>query len=220
MSKLLYFSLFSLTFISCSFPDEEDIYDHKIKVGYVYCSDGSTLHPDFFKDSNKKAIGVVFWINSNFKANDDLAYAVSLEDLENDFLINSDENIDNVTEDENDFNGASNTAGYLAIGIKDSLKKIPAIEKVVKYAPENVTGWFVPSAGQAKTISNNIEAVYETFTKLNAQKFNDWYWTSTEDGNGEKSPDYFSLIISLNKGRVTNSRKSNVYKIRPIIAIR
>ena len=46
-------------------------------------------------------------------------YAVSLEDLEENPLIDTDEDIANVSEDENSFDGAANTAAIMNFAIKD-----------------------------------------------------------------------------------------------------
>lgn len=173
-----------------------------------------------FSPSEKEAIGVVFWCNDGNNPNiKETAYAVSLEDLEENPLIDTDEDIANVSEDENSFDGAANTAAIMNFAIKDSLA-YPAAQKAIEYAPKGVTGWFIGSIAQNKAISNNLEKVYSSFSIIGGTHFDGWYWSSTEDGAGKDTPKVFALISSLTKGRATSTSKRNSFKIRPIIAIR
>lgn len=142
-----------------------------------------------------------------------------LEDLEENPLIDTDEDIANVSEDENSFDGAANTAAIMNFAIKDSLA-YPAAQKAIEYAPKGVTGWFIGSIAQNKAISNNLEKVYSSFSIIGGTHFDGWYWSSTEDGAGKDTPKVFALISSLTKGRATSTSKRNSFKIRPIIAIR
>ena len=97
----------------------------------------SLIH--IFSPSEKEAIGVVFWCNDGNNPNiKETAYAVSLEDLEENPLIDTDEDIANVSEDENSFDGAANTAAIMNFAIKDSLA-YPAAQKAIEYAPKGVT---------------------------------------------------------------------------------
>ena len=139
--------------------------------------------------------------------------------LEENFLINTDEDIANVSEDESSFDGAANTAAIMNFAIKDSIA-YPAAQKAIEYAPKGVTGWFIGSVAQNKAISNNLEKVYSSFAIIGGTYFDGWYWSSTEDGAGKDTPKVFALISSLTKGRATSTSKKNSFKIRPIIAIR
>lgn len=115
------------------------------------------MHPSLFSPNEKEAIGVVFWCNDGNNPDiKETAYAVSLEDLEENPLIDTDEDIANVSEDENSFDGAANTAAIMNFAIKDSLA-YPAAQKAIEYAPKGVTGWFIGSIAQNKAISNNLE---------------------------------------------------------------
>ena len=129
------------------------------------------------------------------------------------------QDIANVSEDENSFDGAANTAAIMNFAIKDSLA-YPAAQKAIEYAPKGVTGWFIGSIAQNKAISNNLEKVYSSFSIIGGTHFDGWYWSSTEDGAGKDTPKVFALISSLTKGRATSTSKRNSFKIRPIIAIR
>ena len=199
--KKIYIILLSIIGVISSCTKHEDIIDTSLQPGSILCSDGSIVHPSLFSPSEKEAIGVVFWCNDGNNPNiKETAYAVSLEDLEENPLIDTDEDIANVSEDENSFDGAAN--------------------KAIEYAPKGVTGWFIGSIAQNKAISNNLEKVYSSFSIIGGTHFDGWYWSSTEDGAGKDTPKVFALISSLTKGRATSTSKRNSFKIRPIIAIR
>lgn len=218
MKKLLYICLFMLCISSCS--KHEDIINTDFQVGNILCSDGSILHPSLFDGSEKKAVAIVFWCNDGSNPNiKDMGYAVSLEDLPADLLIDMDEDISNVSESETEFDGAANTAAIANIAIKDNIN-YPAVKKALEYAPYGVTGWFIGSVAQNKAIKPNIEKVYSSLDIVKGEKFEGWYWSSTEDGAGKDTPKMFSLISSLQEGRTTSSSKRNYFKVRPLIAIR
>lgn len=219
--KKIYIILLSIIGVISSCTKHEDIIDTSLQPGSILCSDGSIVHPSLFSPNEKEAIGVVFWCNDGNNPDiKETAYAVSLEDLEENPLIDTDEDIANVSEDENSFDGAANTAAIMNFAIKDSLA-YPAAQKAIEYAPKGVTGWFIGSIAQNKAISNNLEKVYSSFSIIGGTHFDGcWYWSSTEDGAGKDTPKVFALISSLTKGRATSTSKRNSFKIRPIIAIR
>lgn len=216
--KVIYTILIGVLMSSCC--KHEDAIDTSFQPGNVLCSDGSVIHPSTFSESQKTAIGIVFWCNDgNDTSIKDIGYAVSLEDLEAALLIKTDEDIANVSESESNFDGAANTAAIMTFAIKDSLD-YPAVKKAIEYAPKGVTGWFIPSVAQQKAISQSLNKVYSSFEVVGGQKFDGWYWSSTEDGAGKETPKTFGLVSSLQEGRITSTNKTNSFKVRPIIAIR
>lgn len=203
---------------SCS--KHEDVLNIEFQVGNILCDDGSVLHPSLFRDSGKKAVGIVFWTNEGNNSNVvDMGYAVSLEDLESEMLVDASENISSVSEDETAFDGAANTAGIISFGVTKNVLT-PAATTVCNYSPDGVAGWFIPSAAQSKQISANINKIYDSFDLVNGSRFSGWYWTSTEDGSGKDNPDMYVLVSSISEGRLTVSNKKKSNKIRPIIAIK
>ena len=120
--KKIYIILLSIIGVISSCTKHEDIIDTSLQPGSILCSDGSIVHPSLFSPNEKEAIGVVFWCNDGNNPDiKETAYAVSLEDLEENPLIDTDEDIANVSEDENSFDGAANTAAIMNFAIKDSL---------------------------------------------------------------------------------------------------
>lgn len=207
-----------ITLASCH--KHEPVIDNSLKVGNILCSDGSILNPSLVKSYAKNPIGVIFWRNDYKDASiTDQAYAVAIEDIGEDYLIDIVENISKVSEDEAKFDGSSNTSALITFCIENNINS-PVIKKVVSYNPYNVSGWFLPSVAQAKELSFRIQEITPSLEKIGGKGFSGWYWTSTEDGNGSQSPLIYNLIISYKENRVTNSIKSNKLLIRPIIAIR
>lgn len=204
----------------CSCIKHEEVIDTSFQVGNIYCSDGSIVHPTLFAGSGKQAVGVVFWCNDGQdKSITDAGYAVSLEDLSPVSWAELDSDISNVSEDESAFDGAANTASILAYGAANGFLT-PAATNAIRYAPNGVTGWFVPSIAQCKAISLQYNKITQSFALVNGKGFSSWYWTSTEDGQGKNSPEMFALVAAFSEGRITSTRKNSLYPIRPIIAIR
>ncbi|GHT53640.1 hypothetical protein FACS189451_03820 [Bacteroidia bacterium] len=195
--------------------------DTTLQPGHILCSDGSLVHPSYFAESGKEAIGIVFWINEqNDPTIPEKGFAVSLQDSPHIYWANINEHVDNVSSNETDFLGAANTVAIISWGQKDSIPT-PAADYTLFFSPHNVTGWFIPSAGQMKAIHSSINKIYSSLEVVGGEKFsNIWYWSSTEDGTGSAAPDQYALIVSLTEGRVTNSDKKLNHPVRPVIAIR
>lgn len=218
MKKIYLFLSVLLIFSSCT-EHIEDI-DTSLKVGNIYCSDGSCISPTYYSGSGKKAIGVIFWVNEGSELTTDKGYAVSLEDLPSVCWADTTANFTNVSTSETAFNGAGNTATVLIFGMEKGFGT-PAFDITLNFSPHNVTGWFIPSVAQAREIYKVKEKLYNAFPAVDIETFSDkWFWTSTQDGAGSANPQIFSLIISLQEGRVTSTSKINNFAVRPIIAIR
>ena len=88
--KKIYIILLSIIGVISSCTKHEDIIDTSLQPGSILCSDGSIVHPSLFSPSEKEAIGVVFWCNDGNNPDiKETAYAVSLEDLEENPLIDT-----------------------------------------------------------------------------------------------------------------------------------
>lgn len=215
--KTLYIIAIMVLVTSCT--KHEIVADYTFQVGNILCSDGSVVHPAQYS-SNKPAIGVIFWKNDGANPNIKVAgYAVSLVDLEAALLIDTNKDIPNVSESEAEFDGAANTAAIYNFALKDTLN-CKAVKQTLSFAPGNVSGWFIGSAAQNRAIYTNIAKIYQSFDLVGGEKFDGWYWSSTEDGAGEDNSKTFALISSLQTGSTTSSSKTSSFKVRPIIAIR
>lgn len=215
--KYIYMIFALLAVVSCT--KHEDIIDTSFQPGCILCKNGSVIHPSQY-DPAMGAVGVVFWCNDG--QNPDITasgFAIALEDIGVDYLVDSEEDISGVTESETAFDGAANTTAIYTFALKDSIS-FPAVQLTMSYKPSGMPGWFIPSAAQCKAVTQNLSKVYQSFDVVGAQRFSGWYWTSTEDGTGSETPKVFGLISSLEEGRTTPSNKRDSHNVRPIIAIR
>lgn len=212
---LVLFSILNL--FSCT--KHEEIEDTTFQIGNILCSDGSVLHPSLFAKSGKKAVGIIFWTNKGEDHISDYGYAVALHDIGRDIMIEKEDDISNVTENENDYNGASNTAAIIAYAKAEDVES-PAAKLAVEYSPMGMFGWYLPSVAQMRSLWINKDRVYKSLILVEGEIFNDWYWTSTEDGNGKDTPAMYMMSCAINEGRFTPSSKLKENKVRPIISIR
>lgn len=223
MKSIIYFPIYlailllSLFFSSCEKDDEE--ITNSLSSGNIYCSDGSTIHPSNYKGSNKKAVGVIFWVNTEENTSGTKALAVGLEDLGSALWADTLVAVPNVSVDLFAFDGGSNTASIISWGIDES-RKTTAITNAYNYSPLGVVGWFVPSHGEAKYFYSQKAIIESSFEICGGNNFKEWYWTSTQDGSGNDNSKLNALVISLKEGNSTVSKKSNLFAVRPIIAIK
>lgn len=212
---LLVFAIVSFIFSGCS--KYEDLLDSDIKPGYIYCSDGSIIHPSQYKESGKKAIGVIFWINTNGSLQDK-GYAISLNDIKKTQWATENVHIDNISSDATDYLGLANTAAMIIYNENDSTISMPAVDSIQNYM--NNVSWYIPSSGQLSLISGNLKTVTEALKSAGGEKLNDWYWTSTEDNTSDDTAIQYALTVSISNGAIVSSNKTNKYSIRPVITIR
>ena len=217
MKKVYYICILVCLLVSCT--KHEDVVNTDFQIGNILCADGRVLHPTLFNKEKDSAVGVVFWTNPGDAKIKDMGYAVALKDLESCMLIDAFENISSVTEDEKAFDGAANTAAILNFGITKEIET-PAAKKASEYIPHGLSGWFIPSAAQAKALSLSMTKVNSSLDFLGAAHCSGWYWTATEDGSGKETPDMYALISSISEGRISVSNKKSSNKLRPIIAIK
>lgn len=219
-TSYLILALITSTIIS-SCTKHEKIIDTSFQPGNILCSDGSIIHPSEYKNSSKQAVGIVFWCNNiQDTSTSVIGYAISLQDLPAEQLINTSENISSVSEDETSFDGEANTAAIKEFAEKDSIE-CPAITSVYNYVPYGYDGWYIGSVAQYKIAALNYPKIKATLDVVGqSDYFSGTYWTSTENGSGEQTSMFFAYTIHLENGTVSSSNKMKTNKIRPIITIR
>lgn len=217
MKNYIYIALITFFMLSCT--RHEDIIDTSFQHGNILLSNGNVIHPSVYNKEKDKAIGVVFWCNKDKDPKKAIGYAVSLQDIGTELLVNTTDNISSVSESEIDFDGESNTAGIITYAMKDSIE-CQAATLAMDYDP-GMKGWYIGSVAQQKAISQNITKIYESFRLIdNSEPFTGWYWTSTENGAGKETPQISAFIISLENGSLGACSKKEKNKVRPIITIR
>ena len=106
--------------------------DRTLKVGNIYCSDGSVMDPDTYKSEGRdNAAGVVFWVNDTLDT-ENKAYIVSLIDAEKgiwcDTLVST-----GVSTSITEYNGAANTAMLQAFEVR-AKTRVPAMNIAVYFS--------------------------------------------------------------------------------------
>lgn len=192
--------------------------DRTLKVGNIYCSDGSVMDPDTYKIEGKdNAAGVIFWVNDTLDT-EDKAYIVSLIDAENgiwcDTLVSA-----GVSTSITEYNGAANTAMLQAFEVR-AKAKAPAMNIAVNFS-DGIINWHLPSVKELMEIYRNREVIDYALKSCNGESFDKvWYWSSTEDNSGEQSKNFNANIVSLKEGRIQASHKFQSYYVRPVKAIK
>lgn len=215
---ILLLSIVMTVFASCT--EHEDMIDTSLRVGNLYCADGSVISPTAYPNSGKTAIGVIFWVNNNSEITTDKAYIVSLENLPAVQWCDTTENVSSVSTDkELKFDGKTNTTNLIDWGIKEG-RNTPAVTSAYNYVKNGISGWFLPSLAQANEISAQRNILYKSFEYCEGEKFGDTnfgYWTSNQDKDGASQN---AIYIILSQGKAIGSNKLDNFAIRPIIAIK
>lgn len=220
MNKTIKTMLFAVLMLLCAGCVKHTITtDRTLKVGNIYCSDGSIVDPDTYKhDNSDNAAGIIFWVNEGDSI-EEKAYIVSLRESSEsmfwaDTLIASGVNTSITALD-----GAANTAALQTFKIKNGCN-VPAMEEAVAYN-DGIESWFLPSAAQLMEVYKQKDAVKYAMKACNGQDFEAvWYWTSTEDNSGAENLKYNAYIVSLKEGRIQATNKFLWHKVRPVKAIR
>ena len=139
------------------------------------------------------------------------------EQIREDFLTERMENIGDVSEDMQSYDGLKNTSAYKIDAEKDSLA-VPAVDLALNYEAGSITGWYIGSVAQHTELFRNKDIVYDTFEKINGEIMKGYYWTSTEV---ESSPNYYSYSFSYegDSEKSLPALKNKKYKVRPFVTI-
>ena len=217
MKKILLF-ITSIVLLATSCTKHTLVSDRSLKVGNVYCSDGSVMDPDTYKsDGRDDAAGVIFWVNDTLDT-EMKALVVSLNNAQKstwcDTLAAT-----GVSTSIDEYNGSANTAMLQAFEMRNEVKA-SAAEIAVAFN-EGIINWHLPSVKELMEIYQNRAIIKyalkicggEDFTKI-------WYWSSTEDNYGEQNKNFYAYIVSLKEGRIHASHKFESYYVRPVKAIK
>lgn len=184
------------------------------KVGHVLCTDGGVMPLCKFIESDKEAIGIVFYVNSD-DAIPGKGYAVYLHDIDPAQFSES------ITE----FQGTS-----CSLDAHDGNENTYSLynNEIISPMARNVFDlWrfgqsaYVPSVKQARLLFEAKDDINERITICGGDALPDeaaecWYWTSTEvDGQSEAK----AWLVSMYSGTVQETPKNQTHKVRPIITI-
>lgn len=192
-------------------PEEAASQALPVSIGDVLCDDGTTVPAKQWAKSGKTAAGVVFYVDETKRH----GWALALRDKGNqrwgeegdiDGIPNSNEN-----EALADYNGKGNTAAILATG-----GSYPSVQSI-----ETSAGWYLPSAGQLRVLTQNLPKVNQTLKRLirkdvPAMLFaKGAYWSSSETPDGRAW--YVVDTGSLSNFFRTGYEKTQLYYVRAVI---
>lgn len=198
--------------------------DITMKVGNIYCEDGSIIDPINYKELGlTNAVGVIFWVNENSDV-EDKAYIVSRFDANfygnkqchwSDTLIST-----GVSTSITQMDGAANTSTITTYEINNG-GIFEAKDWSVKYNDQNCKNWYLPSTAQLTELFNNRQKIIDALVNCGGEDFSEvWYWTSTEDNDGSESNKYNAYIVSLIEGHIHAELKTNSHVVRPVKTIK
>lgn len=198
--------------------------DLTMRVGNIYCSDGTAIDPyNYKKNGMTNAVGVIFWVNDSLNV-EDKAYIVSRFDSKwnnntkcywSDTLAET-----GVSTSITAMDGAANTTTIISFEQKKG-GKFQAKDYAVSYHDGGCLNWYLPSAAQLVELYRNKEAVIKALQCCEGEDFSRvWYWTSTEDNDGDESRKYNALIVTLAEGHIQAELKTNFHDVRPVKTIK
>ena len=121
------------------------------------------------------------------------------------------------------FNGYSSTQTIVAFN-KDKNWNLsdafPAAYHAVNYetvcsAPDNTSGWFLPSGGQCQYWLNNKDVILRSIQNAGGDGWKDEYWSSSESS---RNPAHNAYYLSMRYGRMYRGYKYLDSEVRACLA--
>ena len=216
ISAVFLFTAFS--FFSC-LDEHEDPVDLSLKVGNIYCVDGSIYPVDFFLTKGISAAGIVTAVGG--PEDSYRALIVGLEDLGRVHFFNkTDEEVDGVSSDMNLMDGKENTAALIYAAVEDSTANPAAALLCSSYMAGGMSAWHLPSVAEFRTVAANYAAIATSLAAIQAEPLGDCYHTSTVDGSGENNAIFYNYIIELPKGNITGVLRTEPHQVRPFLLLK
>lgn len=198
--------LFSLVFLCVACEEHDPIIDNRMRVGAVLLENNTLVMPENIPEGINPA-GVVCYIHG------DTAVAVGLHELGT-YPFSVDLSTINGTENDiNSLAGVENTAALFLDG------GCQAAEVAVQNGT-NLTGWYLPAAGELRLLAANKVAVENTLRQLGADLLSDeQYVSSTQDGTNSNNTLLYYYAVSMKTGYATSTIKSEPHRVRAMIRI-
>lgn len=213
----IYSILLIMGSLMASCDKHEDLIDYTLKVGNIYCMDGTIVPPGEFPDMGKQAVGVVVRVGE--KEEDYQAIVVGLRDIGMAAYADTLYTIRSVSSDITLFNGKHNTAALMNEYTGEERLNPGAAIKCTNYTCGNISGWHLPSVAEVKAAGNGT--VRRSIEIAGGATFKeDWYMTSTIDGSSEETTVNYNFCINMAEGRVVSSYKTEAHLVRPFLVIR
>ena len=96
----------------------------------------------------------------------------------------------------------------------------PAVNAITQY-PSPISGWALPSAGELKRLSQNLNQVKIAMKVIGGDDFKSGqYLSSSQDGTTSETQQLLYYGVSLQNGFVTSINKHVPNNVRPILRLR
>lgn len=195
--------------ISCS--EHVDDFEHfNVKVGDILLSDNNFVQVERY-DTLKNAIGVVIHVSN------DSVWVVSSKDFGQQSYLDTLMNINNVSSTLSDLNGRENTASMLLSGrYSEAAVAATSMDNI-----SSVYGWYLPSIGELRLISDNLGTIKASMEKIGGDPFSSHpYLSSSQDGSSNETQNLYAYCITLQSGLVSSLLKTERGEVRAVLRMK
>ena len=199
MREILLICMSAVLLTACD--NHQEFPDIAMKVGHILCTDGQVLPYANYKESNKKAVGVVFYLNRDTAAE---AFADSIG-------VNQGTSADVAALDGN----ANTFALFHTTDASSPLAK--SVFDIWSYGQSA----YIPSVAQMRLLYGVKADVNQSIGLCGGDLLPDnpdqcWYWTSTEVKGQQTAK---AWLYSVGSGVMQETPKLQAHKARAIITI-
>ena len=209
INKVVIINCFITLILLCSCSDRPETIDKSLRVGNILLSDNTITSPEGYNKNTDTAVGVIFYQNG------DTVIVVGVKELGQYIYSDSIGTIASVTNNSYSLCGTENTAAILSSSFQS-----PAVNAITQY-PSPISGWALPSAGELKRLSQNLNQVKIAMKVIGGDDFKSGqYLSSSQDGTTSETQQLLYYGVSLQNGFVTSINKHVPNNVRPILRVR
>lgn len=195
--------------ISCS--EHEDYFEHfNVKVGDILLSDNNFVQAERY-DSSRNAIGVVMHVSN------DSVWVVSYKDFGQRSYLDTLMSVNSVSSTLSDLNGRENTAALFLSGrYSEAAVAATSMDNI-----STVYGWYLPSIGELRLISDNLGTITASMNKIGGDTFSSSpYLSSSQDGSSNETQNLYAYCITLQSGLVSSILKTERGQVRAVLRMK
>ena len=205
---VLFVMLLPFQLSSCS-EHLDDEWHGNITPGCILLSNNQIISEKSFDATKMNAVGVVIGTRQ------DTVWIVITKELGQFSYLDTLSTVSDVSSNEMLLCGLENTAAILK-----SERNSPAVNAIIAYPP-SVTGWALPSIGELKMLSANLETIRKSMQTIKGDIFSfSPYLSSTSDGSSSQTEELYAKCITLQSGYISSILKTEVAQIRPVLRIK
>lgn len=215
--KNLIYTLMAFLLVLFACDEHEPVIDYNYRVGSIYCSDGRVVPMAAYDPDTDDGVGVVVVVADT--AADYRLIVMSPYDLGDAYLVARNVELDGVGTGLEDYDGKVNTAALLMAAEDDSLAYSPAADLATMHDAAGITGWYLPSVAEMTAATHG--EVSRAVKLLGGDPFrNEWYITSTLNGDTENTQLLYSYRVMMPEGKIVSGFRDEVQKVRPFLLVK